>query len=177
MLAAGHAFAGVSAAASASQSLPISHQKDRFRMMTNAQTEVATGKYLTLTTYRRNGQPVPTPVWFVEADGVIYLRTFANMAKVKRLRNNPRVQIAACDASGVVSGPEYSGVARLLDGSEADAANQLLNRKYGLIKRLSDIWYVWRSGAIQVIAVHPDRSASTGLPRPIGLAQDSAPAI
>lgn len=60
--------------------------------------------YINLQTFRKNGQGVPTPVWFVEENGVLYVRTLARSGKVKRVRNNPHVRVAACDARGNLKG-------------------------------------------------------------------------
>ena len=57
-------------------------------------------KYLNLVTYRRSGTAVPTPMWFVEEGGVLYVRTPAKSGKVKRLRNNPRVRVVPSDGRG-----------------------------------------------------------------------------
>src|SRR6266702_8982045 len=51
-------------------------------------------KVISLETYRRKGQPVRTPVWFLEEDGVIYVHTEDSTGKVKRIKRNPRVRIA-----------------------------------------------------------------------------------
>ena len=49
--------------------------------------------YLNLESFRRDGTPVQTPLWFAEDDGVFYIYTLANTGKVKRIRRNPRVRI------------------------------------------------------------------------------------
>lgn len=87
-------------------------------------------KYISLTTFRRSGQAVPTPLWFVEHNSMILIYTKSNSGKVKRLRNNPRVELAACDAMGKVHGPTLHGTARLLEPHETRFADRLLNRKY-----------------------------------------------
>jgi PPOX class probable F420-dependent enzyme len=51
-------------------------------------------KVISLETYRRNGQPVRTPVWFLKANGILYVHTDDNTGKVKRIRRNPKVRIA-----------------------------------------------------------------------------------
>jgi PPOX class probable F420-dependent enzyme len=48
-------------------------------------------KYLNLETYRKNGTPVATPMWFAEHDGLLYVYSRANAGKVKRVHQNPRV--------------------------------------------------------------------------------------
>jgi hypothetical protein len=57
-------------------------------------------QFLNLETRRKSGVKVQSPVWFVEDDGVLYIRTQSNSGKVKRIRNNARVRVAACDARG-----------------------------------------------------------------------------
>jgi uncharacterized protein len=93
-------------------------------------------KYLNLESYRRNGQGVRTPLWFVEDDGALYFYTVAHSYKVKRIRNNPRVRVVPCDMLGNVKGEWVNATARRLDGAEANRANELLNRKYGWAKRI-----------------------------------------
>ena len=96
----------------------------------------ANQKYLNLESYRRDGQAVHTPLWFVEDNGVLYFYTVASSYKVKRIRNNPRVRVAACDMRGNLKGEWVDGAARRLDKVEARHADDLLNRKYGLAKRV-----------------------------------------
>ena len=96
-------------------------------------------KYLNLESFRKNGQGVRTPLWFAEGDGVLYFYTVAHSYKVKRLRNNPRVRIAPCDVRGKVKGEWVEATARLLIGTEAQYADELLNHKYGWQKRLLNL--------------------------------------
>jgi len=109
-------------------------------------------KYLNLETYRKNGKPVPTPVWFAQDDGVLYVYTNVNTGKVKRIRNNPRVRLAPCDARGKPKGTWVEGQARIVDAAEADRGHQLLNQKYSW-KRLGDIWAKLRRSKQVVIAI------------------------
>ena len=98
--------------------------------------QFANQKYLSLESYRRNGQGVRTPLWFVEDDGALYFYTVAHSYKVNRIRNNPRVRVAPCDMRGNVRGEWLDATARRLDVAESRRANELLNRKYGLTKRI-----------------------------------------
>ena len=98
--------------------------------------QIANQKYLNLESYRRNGQGVRTPLWFVEDNGALYFYTVAHSYKVKRIHNNPRVRVAPCDMRGNVKGEWLNATARRLDEAESRRANELLNRKYGLIKRI-----------------------------------------
>ena len=56
--------------------------------------------YLNLQTYRKNGKPMPTPVWFAQDGEKFYIRTVAGSGKVKRIHNNPKVQIMPCGQRG-----------------------------------------------------------------------------
>jgi hypothetical protein len=104
-------------------------------MSSDKLAQFADQKYLNLESYRKNGQGVRTPLWFVEDDGVLYFYTVAHSYKVKRIGANPRVRVAPCDARGKVKGEWVDATARRLDPAESRHANDLLNRKYGLTKR------------------------------------------
>jgi uncharacterized protein len=96
-------------------------------------------QYLNLETFRKNGQCMQTPVWFVEDGGTIYISTVANSGKVKRIRNNDQVNVAACKMNGKVIGEWTEARAREIDDPEiAKKANQLLDKKYGLMKKIFD---------------------------------------
>lgn len=96
-------------------------------------------KYLNLESFRKNGQGVCTPLWFVENNGALYFYTVAKSYKVTRIRNNPRVRIAPCDMRGNVKGEWIDATARELNSSEARVADNPLNRKYGLAKRFLNL--------------------------------------
>jgi len=110
--------------------------------------------YVNLETYRKSGQGVRTPLWFIEQQGVLYMRTPAQSAKVKRIRNNPRVRIVPSDMRGNPKGVWIDGEATLIEAGEAEWVNQLVKRKYGLFKRLIDIRSRLKGTPYVVIAVH-----------------------
>ena len=91
-------------------------------------------KYISLETFKKNGQGVKTPIWFVLYKNAFYVYTEADSWKVKRIRNNPRVRVAACTLRGGLKGPWLDATASLVDGDERLAADQLLDRKYFLKK-------------------------------------------
>lgn len=93
-------------------------------------------KYLNLETYRRDGRPVWTPVWFVESEGRLYVGTPDTSGKVKRIRRNPRVRVAPCTMRGTPTGDWIEARARLVESEEAERADRLLARRYGLSRRL-----------------------------------------
>ena len=90
-------------------------------------------KNMNLTTFRKSGNEVPTPVWFVVLEGKLYVRTEASSGKVKRIRNNGRVELAPSTVRGKTVGPTKGGEARVLGPGEenvTERAMELLSRKY-----------------------------------------------
>jgi hypothetical protein len=111
-------------------------------------------RYVNLETYRKSGQAVRTPLWFIEQQGVFYMRTPAQSAKVKRIRNNRHVRLVPSDVRGKPIGEWVDGEAQLIPAAEAGWVNQLVKRKYGLFKRLIDIRSRLKGTQYVVIAVH-----------------------
>jgi PPOX class probable F420-dependent enzyme len=93
-------------------------------------------KYCLLTTFRKTGEAVPTPVWFGLADGKIYIRSEAAVGKVKRIRNDPHVRVAPCTLRGKPLGPPAEGRARVVAPGDADHAERALAANYGLVRTL-----------------------------------------
>jgi uncharacterized protein len=91
-------------------------------------------KYISLETFKKSGQGVKTPVWFVLHNSALYVYTEADSWKVKRIRNNPRVRVAVCNIRGRIKGPWLDARAFPIDGPERLAADKLLDRKYFLKK-------------------------------------------
>ena len=96
-------------------------------------------QYISVTTYRRDGRAVPTPVWFALDGGKILVWTGASTGKMKRIRNNPRVEVAPCTARGKPTGAAFAATARILPAADVGRTEGLLDRKYGLRKRLYDL--------------------------------------
>ena len=91
-----------------------------------------TGKYVSLTTFRRDGTPVSTPVWFVAENGNLLVETDRNSYKVKRIRRNDNVTVAACNATGRIAGEVVPAHAAILPAEELPRVERLLHRKYRL---------------------------------------------
>ena len=91
-----------------------------------------TGKYVSLTTFRRDGTPVSTPVWFVAENGNLLVETDGNSYKVKRIRRNDNVTVATCNATGRVAGDVIPAHAAILPAEELPRVERLLHRKYRL---------------------------------------------
>jgi PPOX class probable F420-dependent enzyme len=100
-------------------------------------SQFAGEKYINVETYRKNGQGVRTPVWFIESDGILYVRTADDTGKYKRIRNNPSVQIAPCNMRGSVKGKWVKGEARIASEDEKLKAFKMLEKKYGMIYKMS----------------------------------------
>src|SRR5215831_14260103 len=100
-------------------------------------TELRRANYMSLTTFRKSGEPVATAVWFAEDDSILYLFTFPSAGKLKRIRHTARVTVAPCTLNGKVTGPTIEAQARILTDEQAKAhADLTLARKYGLTWRI-----------------------------------------
>ncbi|MFI1659941.1 PPOX class F420-dependent oxidoreductase [Streptomyces sp. NPDC020472] len=94
--------------------------------------ELRQARYISLTTYRKDGTPVPTPVWFAAEGDELYVWTRIDSWKVKRLRRDARVVVAACDVRGRIAdgATHLEGTGRLLDADGLKAVRKRLARKY-----------------------------------------------
>ena len=95
-------------------------------------------KYISLTTFRADGSPVATPVWQVRVGDTLRVLTDPASGKVRRLRANPRAQVAVCDMRGrtAVDAPSVSVVVTLQDDAGTSDTMARITRKYGLMGRI-----------------------------------------
>ncbi len=94
-------------------------------------------KYGLLVTFRRNGDPVPSPVWMaVDGEGRAYIQTGAKSGKVKRIRNDPLALIASSNVRGKPRGPVLGATARILPRQEWTHAEATLVAAFGLGRKL-----------------------------------------
>lgn len=105
--------------------------------MTQAPTlhNLGSERFVLLTTYRRNGEPVATPVWVLPDAGAAIVTTPEGAGKLKRLRQDPRVTVQPCDRRGNVDAgaPVVEGRAEIItDSAASEAVNRRLARKYGI---------------------------------------------
>ena len=120
-------------------------------------------KYLNIETFKKSGEGVKTPVWFAEdpsasldsTEARLYVYTVGVSGKVKRIRNNGRVRIAPCNASGGLRGEWVDARAEIVTGTEAEHGMQLLNKKYVPWKQLLDFFASFRRRERTVFAVRP----------------------
>jgi hypothetical protein len=107
--------------------------------MVSVPAEIHSQRYISLATFRKNGNAVHTPIWFAEDDNKLYFMTNSRLGKVKRIRNNPNVKIAPCTIRGKITGPEFAATARILRPEESGHVRQLIKAKYWLA-RLPFLW-------------------------------------
>lgn len=94
--------------------------------------EFARSEYVSLTTYRKNGTPVATPVWAAVDGDELLVWTKSDSWKVKRLRNDSRVLVTVCDVRGQIAqgAPSAEGTGRLLDAEGTARVRRVISRKY-----------------------------------------------
>src|SRR2546429_7626204 len=94
--------------------------------------EIGRSRYVSLTTYRKDGTGVATPVWHVLSGGDLLVVSDAAAWKVKRIRNNSHVVVTVCGIRGGIApgAPSAEGTARLLDDTGTETGRKLLARKY-----------------------------------------------
>jgi PPOX class probable F420-dependent enzyme len=90
------------------------------------------GKYLSLTSFRRDGTGVATPVWFAQEGERLFVKADGDSFKVKRIARNPSVTVAVCTASGQLRSEPVAARAELVSASEARRVEELMARKYRL---------------------------------------------
>ena len=125
-------------------------------MSNSALSQFSGHKYLNLESYRKTGVAVATPVWFAQDGNELYIYSLAEAGKVKRIRNNPRVRVMPCDFRGGPKGDWADASARIIDGAEADKAQRLLDKKYGLMKRIGNIYSRIMNRSRAAIAIRLD---------------------
>jgi PPOX class probable F420-dependent enzyme len=110
-------------------------------------------QYISLTTFRRSGKTVKTPVWSARCGGKFYVFTAAGSGKIKRLRNDPRIRVAPCGPRGRVRGEWIDGQARRIeDPATESAAYAALLAKYGWQMRVLN-FFSKLSGRIEERAI------------------------
>ena len=129
--------------------------------MPDAIGQFANAKYFSLETFRKTGVGVRTPVWFAadqasRSVNTFYVYTLPDSGKAKRIRNNSKVRIAPCNMRGDLRGAWVDARARICEGAEVAKGQELLNQKYGLLKRMGDFFSGLRGRTQIVLAVEID---------------------
>jgi len=107
--------------------------------MSNAYPMLEKERFMSLTTYRKTGKAVLTPVWFAQEGDRLVIMTGADSGKVKRLRHTDTVELAPCKANGEITGESMTAKGRILPESDWKDANKLLNSKYSWQKMIFDL--------------------------------------
>ena len=97
-------------------------------------------KYVNLETYKKDGTPVRTPVWFMIDSDIVYVVTREKTGKVKRLKNNQNIRIVPCSFKGKFESEWIEGMAQKVTGEEAEKAIKLRKKKYGFSARLTGLF-------------------------------------
>jgi PPOX class probable F420-dependent enzyme len=100
-------------------------------------SELGREKYISLETFRKNGNGVKTPVWVATEEGKLYVWTMGESGKAKRIRHNSQVRLAQSDVRGNTTGEWTTAQARILNApTELEKMQKRLQKKYGLAFRL-----------------------------------------
>jgi PPOX class probable F420-dependent enzyme len=124
-------------------------------------TRLATEKYLLVTTFRRDGRAVPTPVWAARDGDSLVVWSASDAGKVKRIRRDGAVRLAPCSVRGAPTGPEVAGHAELLDVDESERARGLIASRYGLLGRVTMLGSRLRRGPTGTVGIRltvPDQA-------------------
>ncbi|MET8982408.1 PPOX class F420-dependent oxidoreductase [Streptomyces sp. NPDC004539] len=98
---------------------------------------LAAGKYLLITSYRKNGTGVSTPVWVIRDGDALGAWSAADSWKVKRIRARADVMVGPCDARGNPTGEQVPGTAVICDAPTSARYRTLIAKKYGIFGRLT----------------------------------------
>jgi PPOX class probable F420-dependent enzyme len=121
--------------------------------------ELADARYISLTTLRRDGSLVSTPVWVASDDGRrLLVWTGASTWKVKRIRRDPRVLVAKSNYRGRERGPRLEGRARIVDDVDV---KKLIREKYGWQMQLLERF--GGGGASVAVEIQGSPVSDTGL--------------
>lgn len=109
--------------------------------MTSDWDTVGKASYVAFTSYRKDGTPVTTPVWIAPLDGKLYFISETDTFKVKRVRRNSDVTLQPCNMRGKIDegAPIVKGTATLLTSADTPRIRKILDRKYGILARISGI--------------------------------------
>ncbi|GIM97257.1 PPOX class F420-dependent oxidoreductase [Paractinoplanes toevensis] len=118
--------------------------------------QLGSEKYVLLTTFRRDGRAVATPIWVMPDGAGVAFWTVRDSGKVKRIRNSGRVTLTACDMRGNPRGETVEATARLGDASDKSRVGKALMKKYGLMGRLTYLGSRLRRGADGTVIILAD---------------------
>jgi PPOX class probable F420-dependent enzyme len=121
---------------------------------------VPSARYLLLTTYRRDGRPVATPVWFAHHESRIVVWTDARSGKVRRIRATSRVTLRTCTMRGKPTSTAVEATATILPPCDVEASRDALSRRYAFVIRLYRLATRRRTPHAHEVYVALDRAPS-----------------
>ena len=123
-------------------------------MINNSDDDIKKQNYINLETFRKNGEGVKTPVWFVQDGNVFYVQTDGNSGKVKRIRRNTKVKIAPCKGDGRLLGDWIEARAEICqDVEKIKEVDQLAMRKYGWMKKMFNFFNVVKKSVYTTLMI------------------------
>ena len=108
---------------------------------------IADEKYVLISTFRKNGDAVSSPVWIVAlADGSAGFTTEETSGKVKRIRNNPQVTLQPCSMKGTpkVGSAIVAASAEVVVGVDAQPIRDAIHSKYSVMSKFFKVGELWR---------------------------------
>ncbi len=108
--------------------------------------DVAKSRYILLTTFTKDGRPKPTPIWAAPDGDRLLVITQEKSWKIKRIRNSPRVTLAACDLRGHPKSEAIEATATILDKSHNAAVSDAIGKRYGIVGRVFNFLSKLRGG-------------------------------
>jgi hypothetical protein len=109
--------------------------------VTDPKPPFADEPYISLETFKKDGNGVKTPVWSAPLDGKLVVMSAGDAFKVKRLRRDPHARVAACDMRGKVRGDWREATGRILDApADVERAHAALRKKYGWQMAMGDFF-------------------------------------
>jgi uncharacterized protein len=115
--------------------------------------EVAQARYVLLTTFTKDGRPKPTPIWVVPDNDRLLVITEEKSWKVKRIRNTPRVTLAACDLRGNPKSDAVEATATILDKSQNENIYRAIGQRYGIVGKVFNVFSKLRGGATKNVGL------------------------
>ncbi|NQU36635.1 MAG: PPOX class F420-dependent oxidoreductase [Actinobacteria bacterium] len=123
---------------------------------------LSAGKYISVTTFRKTGEAVPTPVWVTREGDHLFVITGAESGKVKRMRNNSQIEIAPCDVRGKTTGPAVGATVELLDPAGTAAVEKRVSKKFGLTYKMLKVAEKVRRKQGESVGLQITLNTSTG---------------
>jgi uncharacterized protein len=108
--------------------------------------DVAKSEYILLTTFTKDGRPKPTAIWAAPDGDRLVVITQEKSWKVKRIRNTPRVTVAACDMRGNPKSEAVEATAAILDKAHNGAVYDAIGKRYGLLGKTFNLFSKLRGG-------------------------------